>query len=56
MVQDAFNVLFLCQYSFYVDQGNLYESWCVGYGSDETDDQSRQQRRKGEWSDKEVKT
>lgn len=38
MVQDVFNVLFICQHSFYLDYGNLYESWCIGYGSDDTDD------------------
>lgn len=38
MIQDVFNVLFICQHSFYLDYGNLYESWCIGYGSDEKDD------------------
>lgn len=34
MVQDVFDALFICQHSFYLDYGNLYESWCTGYGSD----------------------
>lgn len=56
MVWDVFDdALFLCQDSFYLDYGNVYESWCSGYGSDYYKIEWTR-RRKGGWSDKEVET